>query len=153
MHGLVHPEMGHMLLPHDFQRDPYPGCCPYHHHCFEGLACGPAIEERWGQKAITLPADHPAWDLESEYLALGLVNLIASLSPQRVILGGGEMQQPQIFPLLRNKVQRLLNGYAQSPAILVGIDAYIVPPAMGSQAGALGAIALAENAFDRQKKK
>jgi fructokinase len=153
MHGLIHPEMGHMLLPHDFQRDPYPGRCPYHHDCFEGLACGPAIEERWGQKAITLPADHPAWDLEAEYLALGLVNLIASLSPQRVILGGGVMQQPQIFPLLRNKVQRLLNGYVQSPAILVGIDAYIVPPALGSRAGVLGAIALAENAFDRQKKK
>jgi len=153
MHGLIHPEMGHMLLPHDFQRDPYPGRCPYHSDCFEGLACGPAIEERWGQKAITLPADHPAWELEAEYLALGLVNLITSISPQRVILGGGVMQQPQIFSLLRNKVQRLLNGYVQSPAILVGIDGYIVPPALGSRAGVLGAIALAENAFDTEKKK
>jgi fructokinase len=98
MHGLIHPEMGDMLPLHDFQRDPYPGRCPYHSDCFEGLACGPAIEKRWGQKAITLPADHPAWDLEAEYLALGLVNLITSLSPQRVILGGGVMQQRQIFP-------------------------------------------------------
>jgi fructokinase len=147
MHGLIHPEMGHMLLRHDRQRDPYPGRCPYHGDCFEGLACGPAIEERWGQKAITLPADHPAWELEAEYLALGLVNLITSLSPQRIILGGGVMQQPQVFPLLRQKVQALLNGYVQSAAILDQIDTYIVPPALGSRAGVLGAIALAENAL------
>lgn len=149
MHGLIHPEMGHMLLRHDRQRDPYPGRCPYHGDCFEGLAAGPAIEQRWGQPAVTLAPDHPAWDLEAEYLALGLENLITALSPQRIILGGGVMQQPQIFPLLRKKVQLLLNGYVQSPAIIDGIDAYILPPALGSRAGVLGAIALAELAHSQ----
>ncbi len=151
MHGLVHPEMGHMLLRHDQQRDPYPGRCPYHGDCFEGLAAGPAIEQRWGRSAKTLPADHPAWDLEAEYLALGLVNLITTISPERIILGGGVMQQPQIFPLLRKKVQLLLNGYVQSPVIMEQIDAYIVPPALGNRAGVLGAIALAEFANQQAK--
>lgn len=147
MHGLIHPEMGHMLLRHDPQRDPFPGRCPFHGDCLEGLAAGPAIEQRWGQPAVTLAPDHPAWDLEAEYLALGLVNLITALSPQRIILGGGVMQQPQIFPLLRKKVQLLLNGYVQSPAITDSIDSYIVPPALGGRAGVLGAIALAEMAM------
>jgi fructokinase len=147
MHGLIHPEMGHMLLRHDRQRDPYPGKCPYHGDCFEGLASGPAIEQRWGQPAVTLPPDHPAWELEAEYLALGLENLITAISPQRIILGGGVMQQPQVFPLLRKKIQLLLNGYVQSPAIIQDIDDYIIPPALGSRAGVLGAIALAELAY------
>lgn len=151
MHGLVHPEMGHMLLRHDWARDPYPGTCPYHGDCFEGLACGPAIERRWGQPAVTLPVDHPAWDLEAEYLALGLVNLITCLSPQRIILGGGVMSQPQVFPLVRAKTLALLNGYVRSPALLDQIDAYIVPPALANRAGVLGAIALAENAYQAAK--
>lgn len=148
MHGLIHPEMGHMLLRHDWQADPFPGTCPYHGDCLEGLACGLAMERRWGQRAETLPADHPAWALEAHYLALGLVNLITTLSPQRIILGGGVMQQPAIFAQLRRSVQELLNGYVQSPEILADIDAYIVPPALGSRAGVLGAIALAQKALE-----
>ncbi|MCU0488618.1 MAG: ROK family protein [Anaerolineales bacterium] len=151
MHGLIHPEMGHMLIRHDRGRDPYPGTCPYHGDCLEGLACGPAIERRWGQAAVTLPVDHPAWDLEAEYLALGLVNLITCLSPQRIILGGGVMSQPQVFPLVRAKTLALLNGYVQSPVLLEQIDAYIVPPALANRAGVLGAIALAENAYQTAK--
>jgi fructokinase len=147
MHGLIHPEMGHMLLRHDVERDPFMGTCPFHGDCFEGMACGPAIEKRWGHKAETLPAEHQAWDLEAEYLALGLVNLITALSPQRIILGGGVMQQPHIFSLVRNKVKAFLNGYVQSPAIMDHIDAYIVPPALGGRAGVLGAIAMAEQAW------
>jgi fructokinase len=147
MHGLLHPEMGHMLLRHDRQADPFPGDCPYHGDCFEGLANGPALEKRWGQKAQTLPADHPAWQLEARYLALGLVNLITALSPQRIILGGGVMQQAHIFPLLRREVQALLNGYVQAPELSASIDQYIVPPGLGGRAGMLGAIALAEQAL------
>ncbi|MDI7275643.1 MAG: ROK family protein [Anaerolineae bacterium] len=143
IHGLVHPEMGHVRVPHDRQADPYPGSCPYHGDCLEGLACGPAIEQRWGARGETLPPDHPAWPLEAEYLALGLVNYIVTLSPQRIIVGGGIMDQPRLFPLLRRRVQALLNGYLQVPAILEGIDGYIVPPALGRRAGVLGAIALA----------
>jgi fructokinase len=143
-HGLIHPEMGHIRLPRDPAVDPYTGHCPYHGDCFEGLACGPAIGDRWGQPAYELPDDHPAWDLEAHYLALALVNFICTLSPQRIIMGGGVMDQKQIFPFMRQKVQTLLNGYVQSPRILEEIDSYIVPPGLGNRAGVLGAIALAQ---------
>jgi fructokinase len=143
LHGLIHPEMGHICLPHDFVRDPFPGSCPFHGDCLEGLASGPALEKRWGARAETLSADHPAWELQAHYLALALVNYICILSPQRIILGGGVMEQPQLFPLIRRAVQQLLNGYVQSPAIVENIDAYIVPPGLGKRAGVLGALALA----------
>lgn len=148
MHGLVHPEMGHVRLPHDWEADPFTGNCPYHGDCLEGMATGPAIEARWGQRAETLPAEHPAWELEAHYLAFGLVNFICTISPQRIILGGGVMEQAQLFPLIRRNVQRFLNDYVQTPAILEHIDDYIVPPALGQQAGILGAIALAEGAAE-----
>jgi fructokinase len=143
LHGVVHPEIGHMHLPHDWQRDPFPGACPYHGDCLEGLASGPAIAKRWGQPAETLASDHPAWVLQAHYLALALVNLICTLSPERIIIGGGVMEQPQLFPLIRAEVQQLLNGYVQAPEILDEIDRYIVPPALGNRAGILGGIALA----------
>jgi fructokinase len=146
LHGVLHPESGHMLLPHDRTRDPFPGVCPYHGDCWEGLASGPALDQRWGQRGETLPADHRAWELEAHYLALALVNVICVLSPQRIIMGGGVMQQPQLFPLLRQNVQQLLNGYLQVPALLHQIDGYIVPPALGNRAGVLGALALAQEA-------
>ena len=146
IHGLMHPEMGHVRIPHDFQADPFPGLCPYHGDCLEGLACGPAIKARWGQPAETLPPDHPAWALEAHYLALGLVAYIVTLSPQRIMLGGGVMAQTHLFPLIRQEVQTLLNGYIQSPALLGQIQDYIVPPALGNRAGVLGAIALAQDA-------
>ncbi|MBN1889717.1 MAG: ROK family protein [Thermoflexales bacterium] len=146
IHGLLHPEMGHVRLPHDWEADPFPGFCPYHGDCFEGLAAGPAIERRWGQPAESLPPQHPAWALEARYIGLGLANYVLTLSPQRIILGGGVMQQPQLFPLVRREVQTLLAGYVHAPAILEHIDDYIVPPALGSRAGVLGAIALAQRA-------
>ena len=145
IHGLMHPEMGHMRVPHDWQADPYPGWCSYHGDCWEGLACGPAIEGRWGQRGETLPADHPAWDLEAQYLAYGLVNLILVAAPQRIIMGGGVMTQTGLFARIHTKVQELLNGYVQVPAVLEEIDRYIVPPALGNRAGVLGAIALAQD--------
>ncbi len=144
LHGVMHPEMGHIRLPHDWNQDPYKGRCPFHGDCLEGLASGPALEARWGARAETLPADHPAWDLEATYLAYALVNFILTLTPQRIILGGGVMEQPQLFPLVRAKTQELLNGYFQIPEILDKIESYIVPPALGNQAGLLGAIALAD---------
>jgi fructokinase len=146
MHGLVHPEMGHIRVPHDWQADPYPGTCRFHGDCLEGLASGPALAARWGQRAETLPADHPAWALEAHYLALALMNFICTLSPQRIVLGGGVMEQLQLFPLIHQEVPGLLNGYVQAPAILDGIAGYIVPPGLGNRAGVLGAIALAERA-------
>ena len=143
IHGLVHPEIGHILLPHDRQADPFEGSCPYHKDCFEGLANGPAIEKRWGQRGETLPLDHPAWELEAHYLALAVESLVVTLSPERVALGGGVMEQPRLFPMVREKVQRMLNGYVKSDQILEHMDTYIVPPGLGRRSGVMGALALA----------
>ncbi len=103
LHGLVHPEMGHLRIPHDLVKDPYPGNCPYHGDCLEGLASGPAIQNRWDKTASELPVGHPAWALEAHYLALGLVNLTLALSPRRILLGGGVMQQPRLFEGIRQE--------------------------------------------------
>jgi fructokinase len=148
LHGLMHPEMGHIRIPHDRRRDPFAGVCPFHGDCLEGLATGPAIEARWGKRGETLPDDHPAWPLEAHYLALGVVSIICILSPQRIILGGGVMERSFLFPMIRSEVQDLLNDYIQVPAITEEIDATIVPPALGDRAGVLGAIALAMRALD-----
>ncbi len=146
MHGLIHPEMGHIRLPRDREADPFPGICPFHGGCLEGLASGPALEARWGQPAEMLPPDHPGWPLEAHYLSLALVNFICTLSPQRIILGGGVMKQPQLWPMVWANVPALLNGYVQAPEILESIEDYIVPPMLGDRAGVLGAIALAQEA-------
>jgi len=143
LHGLVHPEAGHFAIPHNWQSDPFPGSCPYHGDCLEGLASGPAMNRRWGQPAETLPEDHPAWDLEAEYIALALANLIYAYSPQKIVLGGGVALHPGFHDAVRHKVQTLLNGYVQSPILLEKIGDYIVQPALGNRSGALGAIAMA----------
>lgn len=147
LHGLLHPEMGHIRIPHDWDADPFPGTCPYHGDCLEGLAAGPALEQRWGRPAEVLPAGHPAWALEAHYLALALVNYIAVLSPQRIIIGGGVSQQPELLPLVRREVKDLLSGYIKAPEILEKIDEYIVPPKLGKRAGVLGAFVLAHRAL------
>ncbi|MFP4498113.1 MAG: ROK family protein [Vulcanimicrobiota bacterium] len=146
VHGLVHPEMGHIFIPHDREKDPYNGFCPYHGDCLEGLAAGPALEGRWKEKAENFDRNHPAWDLEAHYLALALVNFACTFSPKRFILGGGVMNQVHLFPLIRAKFLKYLNGYIQSPFILDNIDTFIVPPGLGNRAGMLGAIALAQRA-------
>ena len=148
LHGLIHPEMGHVLLPHDTARDPFPGICPFHGDCFEGLASGPALEKRWGQRAETLPADHPAWELEADYIAIAMEGFICAFSPQRIILGGGVPQQPQLIPLVQTKTLALLANYIQSKEVLENMDRYIVPPELGSRAGIAGAIALAQQALE-----
>jgi fructokinase len=143
LHGLVHPEGGHILVPHDWLADPFIGVCPFHGDCLEGLASGPAIKRRWGQSAEALDAEHPAWYLEANYLGLGLHNLILSLSPNRIVLGGGVMNQKHLFPLIRRKVQQALSGYLHTEAITQKIDEYIVPARLAPRSGMLGAIALA----------
>jgi fructokinase len=144
LHGLIHPEMGHMKIPRDPARDPYAGWCTFHGDCLEGLAAGPAIGDRWGRPAQELPADHPAWELEAEYLALGVMNILCVLSPQRVIMGGGVMEQAQLLPLVRAKLLEQLGGYLRSPAILERIDEFVVAPKLGNKAGILGGLALAQ---------
>jgi fructokinase len=149
LHGLIHPEMGHIRIPHDRAADPFEGWCPFHGDCFEGLAAGPALEKRWGQRGEELPADHPAWTLEAHYIAHAVANFVCTMSPQRVVLGGGVMQQAHLLPIIRQQVRHLLNGYIQSPAILERIDEYLVAPGLGEHAGVLGAIALAERAAEQ----
>ena len=147
LHGLLHPEMGHLRIPHDWQVDPFVGTCPYHGDCLEGLAVGPALEARWGQPGGSLPDAHPAWALEASYLALGLVAGICMLMPQRIIMGGGVMQRAGLVSLVRQAVQRELNGYIQVPELMSTIETYIVSPDLGDQAGVLGALALARSAL------
>ncbi|MBV9102407.1 MAG: ROK family protein [Candidatus Eremiobacteraeota bacterium] len=146
VHGLLHPEIGHLHLPHDRLRDPFPGRCPYHADCLEGLAAGPAMQARWGAPAGTLPADHPAWELEAHYLALALVNLTVTLSPRRILLGGGVMQQSHLFPLVRAEFSRLLNNYIRRRELTEDLDQYIQPPQLRGRAGVLGGLVLAEQA-------
>jgi fructokinase len=143
MHGLVHPEMGHVRVPHDAAADPFPGTCPFHGDCLEGLASGPSMNARWGRPAESLPDDHPAWALEARYLALALNNFICTVSPQRIVLGGGVMERRSLFPLIHRDVQALLNDYVQAVQLLSHLDRYVVPPAFGARAGVLGALALA----------
>lgn len=142
IHGMLHPEMGHIIIK-KHPEDSYKGKCPFHQDCLEGLASGPAIEERWGVKGHKLPSNHFAWDLEAYYIAQALVNYILILSPEKIILGGGVMKQKQLFPKIREEVKRLLNGYIQTESILKSLDSYIVPPALEDNAGLLGTIALA----------
>jgi fructokinase len=149
VHGLVHPEIGHLRVPHDMVRDPFPGICPYHRDCLEGLACGPAIQARWKAPAGVLPPDHHAWNLEAHYLALALANLTFTLSPQRILMGGGVMQQPQLFDMTRIEFSGLLNGYVRHATILSHLDQYIQPPALAGNSGVLGALWLAMHGESR----
>jgi len=138
VHGMSHPEMGHVRVPHDRSVDPFEGCCPYHGDCLEGLASGPAILARWGKAAEELPVGHPAWALEAHYLALAVVNFACTLAPARVILGGGVMRQTQLFGLIRAEAERLVGGYFALPEI--------VGPVLGDRAGVCGGLVLAETA-------
>ncbi len=141
--GAMHPEVGHMLLPHDRQRDPFAGACPFHGDCLEGLAAGPAIEQRWGRKADTLPPEHDAWDIQADYLAALCWNLTVSYSPQRIILGGGVMKQDHLFGRIHERFRRHTNGYPCGAAAKNPSD-YIVPPQLGGHAGEAGALLMAQ---------
>ena len=143
VHGLIHPEPGHLRIPHDRTRDPFDGSCPVHGDCWEGLAAGSAIAARWGAAAPELDDDHPAWVLEAEYLALGILSIVTVVSPQRVIVGGGVMARPGLLAAVRERLRALVGGYLQTPLLAERIDEYLVAPGLGDRAGVLGAIALA----------
>ena len=143
LHGLLHPEFGHMRIPHDREADPFPGVCPYHGACWEGLASGRAIEARWGQPAASLDGDRAVWELEARYLALGLVSVMCVLSPERIVIGGGVTQHDGLLGLVRRDVVVLMNGYLDATAVSDEIADYITLPGLGARAGVLGAIALA----------
>ena len=146
LHGMQHPEGGHILIAKN-PTDTYKGRCPYHDTCLEGLAAGPAIEGRYGKKAIELADIPEVWELEAEYIAKALVNYILILSPERIVLGGGVMHQEHLFPLIRKKTLELLNGYVSTKQ-LDNIDSYIVPPSLNDNQGIMGCIKLALNALE-----
>ena len=150
LQGLTHPEMGHIFLKRH-KDDNYEGKCPFHKDCLEGLASGPAIEERWGKKGVALADDEKVWEMEAYYLAQGLINYILILSPQKIIMGGGVMKQQQLFQLIRKNVQKFLNGYVHKKEILEDIDDYIVYPGLGDEAGFIGSIALGKIALEQNK--
>ena len=144
LHGLIHPEFGHMRIPHDRDVDPFDGVCPYHGDCWEGLASGRAIEARWGRPPEELQDREEVWELEARYLALGLVCVMSVLSPQRIILGGGVMRCDALLPLVRRELLALVNGYLESSVLADGMRDYLTLPRLQGRAGVLGAIALAE---------
>ncbi len=151
LHGLLHPEMGHIRIPHDFNRDPYAGSCPFHGDCLEGLASAPAMRQRWGMPSEDLPSDHPAWALEAHYLALGLANWVCTLSPRCILIGGGVMRQAWLFEMIREELARLLNGYVRANELMENLKEYVIPPRLGNRSGIMGALVLAEEAYQKQQ--
>ena len=140
VHGMMHPEAGHMLIARDFADD-MKSNCPYHEHCLEGLAAGPALEKRLGCKAYEVSQDHPIWILEAYYISQALVNLILTLSPQRIILGGGVMKQKQLYAMVREQTSKLLGGYVKTEE-LMNLESYIVAPSLADNQGVMGALRL-----------
>jgi fructokinase len=143
IHGLMHPEIGH-IYPRRHPLDlKFAGSCPFHADCMEGLASGPAILARTGKSLQQLDDAHPQWEIEADYLGQLCAQLVLTVSPERIILGGGVMSQVRLFPLIRRRVLHWLGGYIDRGSILTGIDEYIVPPGLGDRAGILGALVLA----------
>ncbi|HNX62366.1 MAG TPA: ROK family protein [Candidatus Limiplasma sp.] len=146
VHGLMHPELGHMLL-RPRADDPIPhGVCPYHDGCLEGLAAGPAIGARVGGDARDLPDDHPVFSIEADYLAQMCMNLILTVSPRKIILGGGVMQRKALYSMVRARTLELLNGYVHVSAVLEHMEELIVPPELFPVSGLIGAFLLGRDA-------
>ena len=147
LHGLLHPEFGHMRIPHDRERDPFPGVCPYHGDCWEGLASGRAIEARWGRPPEELDRRRGLGARRPDYLALGLVGVICVLSPERVVIGGGVMKRPGAAG--RSSTARSCAPHERLPGGAAAQRRHLGlrhAPGLGARAGVLGAIALAESA-------
>lgn len=141
LHNMLHPEAGHILLA-KHPEDNYEGKCPYHGCCFEGVAAGPAIEARWGKSAKELTDEESVWEMEAFYIAQALMTYILTISPKRIVLGGGVMHQLHLFPLIREKVKEMLNGYIQTKE-LDDLDTYIVPAGLNDNQGIMGCLQLA----------
>lgn len=149
LHGMLHPEGGHLLLARH-PKDTFEGTCPYHKTCLEGLAAGPAIEARWGKKGFELADRREVWELEAYYIAQALVNYIMILSPQRIVLGGGVMHQEHLLPLIREEVKRQLAGYIDT-AELDHMEQYIVLPSLNDNQGIMGALKLGLDEYQLEK--
>jgi len=146
MHGLVHPEIGHLRIPRD-PDDSFPGCCPFHGDCLEGLASGPAMSERWGRSAEALGVDiDDAVTIEAEALGHAMANLVLTVSPQRIILGGGVMKLPGLLEATRRRMLESLGGYVDAPALGNGAESFLVAPELGDRSGVAGGLVLADRA-------
>ncbi len=139
--GMLHPEMGHILVTKN-PKDTYEGACPYHKTCLEGLAAGPANEGRTGMKGIDIPDDHESFNFIAEYMAEALMSYILVLSPTKIVLGGGVMDRTHMLPMIRRILAEKLNGYIKTDQ-LNDLDHYIVTPSLGIESGIKGALALA----------
>ena len=138
--GYGHPEAGHIFLQ-KHPEDTYAGNCPFHGaNCLEGLAAGPAIEERWGMSAKEIPDDHLAWRMEAFYLAQAILDYTMILRPEKVVLGGGVPHREILFSLIRESFAEQMSDYLAVPPL----DDYIVPVANGDNAGILGCFYLAK---------
>ena len=144
--GLTHAEFGH-IRPVRAPGDDWVGNCPFHGACLEGLAAGTAIAARTGQPASELGADHPAWDGVAHALGQLLHTLVLTGVPRRIVMGGGVMVGTNhLFPRVRAAMTKSLAGYVALPEVALA-DTYVVPPALGGNAGPLGAILLGEQAL------
>ena len=156
MHGLVHPEMGHFPMP-VLDGDRFAGSCAIHGRCWEGLCAGPAIEARTGKPAAEISADDPVWDMTARYMAHAFATLTYVLSPRRIIFGGsvrkgGKFGESAFFAKTRTHLLEVLAGYIDSPSLTPsGVEHFIVPPALGDDAGVCGAMALAHDALQASR--
>jgi fructokinase len=150
LHGLLHPEMGHILLPRlswpDGRPDDFPGVCPFHGACFEGLASGPALAARAGASLESLDPEHPLWELAAGYIATALATYVLVLAPQRIVVGGGVPQGGHLLQRVRRRLPGVLAGYVKRPQVDSGAGEYVIAPRFGQDAGVMGALALAQSA-------
>jgi fructokinase len=149
VHGLLHPEIGHIYPRRHPADGDFKGVCSFHGDCLEGLASGPAILARSGASLDRLEAHHPQWDILADYLGQLCMTLVLTTSPRRIVMGGGVMSQLRLLPMIRARMKDLLHGYVDRAEVLDRLDEFIVAPALGAQAGVLGALALGLDASDQ----
>lgn len=148
VHGLMHPEIGHMRPRRHPLEVNFDGVCPFHGDCLEGLASGAAIRARTGTELQHLDAAHAQWQMEADYLGQLCAHLVLMISPQRIVMGGGVMSQERLLPMIRQRMQHWLGGYINRRALLSEVEHYVVAPALGVRAGVLGALRLAVTAVN-----
>ncbi|MEE4454562.1 ROK family protein [Novosphingobium resinovorum] len=146
VHGIGHPEAGHIPVRRHPAHGDFAGLCPFHGDCLEGLAAGPAVAAAWDLTPSHVPHDHPFWDVEASYLAQLCASLFLTTGPQRIVLGGGVMKQERLLPLIRTRTLELLGGYVHALRRHEDMERTIVSPACREPSGLVGAFLLAEAA-------